>query len=84
MNQGPKGAFVYLVGPGNKAVAQPVTVITTEGDTAVIKDGVQPGQLVVTDGQMALRPGAVVSYGGGAAGAGGGAGGRPPHARPGA
>ena len=33
VNQGPKGAYVYLVGPANKVVVQPVTVVTTEGDT---------------------------------------------------
>jgi multidrug efflux system membrane fusion protein len=73
INQGPKGAYVYLVGPANKAVVQPVTVITTEGDTAVVQDGLKPGQLVVTDGQMALSPGALVSYGA-----------QPAHGKPGA
>jgi membrane fusion protein, multidrug efflux system len=60
VNQGPKGAFVYLVGTDNKVVAQPVTVLTTQGAIAVIDKGVVAGQTVVTDGQMALKPGAVV------------------------
>jgi membrane fusion protein, multidrug efflux system len=78
VNQGPKGPYVYLIGPKNTAVVQPVTVVTTEGDTAVIQGGLRPGQMVVTDGQMALKPGAVVSFGAG------GGGGRPPHGKPGA
>jgi multidrug efflux system membrane fusion protein len=55
INQGPKGAFVYIVGADNKAVAQPVTVLTTQGGLAVIQSGVVPGQTVVVDGQMSLR-----------------------------
>jgi multidrug efflux system membrane fusion protein len=61
VNQGPKGAFVYVVGPGRKAVAQPVTVIATEGTTSVVQSGLKAGQLVVTDGQMTLKPGSVVT-----------------------
>jgi len=64
VNQGPKGAFVYLVGPGNKAVNQPVNVVTTEGTIAVIQGGLTPGQQVVTDGQMSLKPGSIVRISG--------------------
>ncbi|MEJ0064589.1 MAG: efflux RND transporter periplasmic adaptor subunit [Caulobacteraceae bacterium] len=67
VNQGPKGAFVYLVVSdpkvGSKVVAQPVTVQTTAGGVAVIQNGVTPGQSVVTDGQMSLKPGAAVCQG---------------------
>ena len=63
VSQGPKGAYVYLVGPGNKVSAQPVTVIATEGATSVVQSGLKAGQLVVTDGQMTLKPGLVVSFG---------------------
>lgn len=78
VNQGPKGAFVYLVGADSKVVAQPVNVLTTQGAIAVIQSGVVPGQSVVTDGQMALRPGLRVCLAGhcggkGAGKAGGGA-----------
>ncbi|HEY1751541.1 MAG TPA: efflux RND transporter periplasmic adaptor subunit [Caulobacteraceae bacterium] len=84
VNQGPKGAYVYKVGPGDKAVAQPVDVVATEGDLSVVKGQLQAGDLVVTDGQMTLRPGTAVNYGqkgggqaGGPGGAGGGRGGAP-------
>ena len=50
INQGPKGAFAYLVGADDKVVAQPVTVLTTQGAVAVIQSGLVPGQTVVVDG----------------------------------
>lgn len=76
VNQGPNGAYVYVVGPGNKALDVPVNVQATEGATSVIQSGLKAGQLVVVDGQMGLKPGSVVTLGqrGGAGGAGGGQG----------
>lgn len=73
VNQGPNGAFVYVVGPGDKAVNRAVNIVATEGTTSVIQGGLTAGQLVVTDGQMSLKPGATVTtrQGGGAAGGGG-------------
>jgi len=75
VNQGPKGAFVYLVVTdpklGSKVVAQPVTVVTTQGAVAVIQSGLSPGQSVVTDGQMALKAGAAVCQAGQCGGKGG-------------
>jgi multidrug efflux system membrane fusion protein len=62
VNQGPNGAYVYLVGPGNKAVMRPVTVATTQENVAVIQSGINAGDLVVTDGQMTLRQGAPVTF----------------------
>jgi multidrug efflux system membrane fusion protein len=60
VNQGPKGSFAYVVGAGAKVAAQPVTVAWTQGSTAVIKSGVRPGDIVVTDGQMILKAGLTV------------------------
>jgi multidrug efflux system membrane fusion protein len=60
VNQGPNGAYVYLVGTDNTVVPQPVTVLTTQGAVAVIQSGLVPGQTVVTDGQMSLKKGASV------------------------
>ncbi|HXQ10216.1 MAG TPA: efflux RND transporter periplasmic adaptor subunit [Caulobacteraceae bacterium] len=62
VNQGPNGAYVYLVGPGNKAVMRPVTVQTTQENIAVIQSGINAGDLVVTDGQMTLRQGSPVMF----------------------
>jgi len=61
VNQGPKGAYVYVVGPGNKAVMQPVQVSTTQDTSAVIKSGLKGNETIVTDGQMTLRPGSNVA-----------------------
>jgi membrane fusion protein, multidrug efflux system len=59
VQQGPQGAFVYVVRDG-KAVVQPVKVGTTEGDHASILDGVRAADVVVTDGVDRLRNGAAV------------------------
>jgi len=61
VNQGPKGAYVYVVGAGNKVSMRPVTVLTTQDTTAVIQSGVSAGETVVTDGQMSLKPGLTVA-----------------------
>ena len=78
VNQGPSGAFAYIVGPGSKVAARPIAVMATDGGLAVIQSGLQPGDTVVTDGQMSLRNGSTVSIasagghgGGGHAGGGG-------------
>jgi len=57
---GQEGTFVFVVGEGNKVEKRPVKVNRTVNDTAVIDEGLQPGQTVVTDGQMRLVPGAQV------------------------
>jgi membrane fusion protein, multidrug efflux system len=75
VNQGPKGAYVYLLGAGNKVSVQPVSVLTTQGVVAVIQSGLSPGQTVVTDGQMSLKDGSTVC-GPGQCGAGGKQGGK--------
>jgi multidrug efflux system membrane fusion protein len=73
VNQGPKGAYVYVVGPGAKAQMRPIQVLTTQDTTAIIKSGVKAGETIVTDGQMTLRPGLTVAVHPPAGGAGGGA-----------
>jgi len=61
VNQGPKGSYVYVVGPGNKAQMRVIQVLTTQDVTAVIKSGLKNGETIVTDGQMTLRPGLTVA-----------------------
>jgi multidrug efflux system membrane fusion protein len=60
VNHGPKGDFAYVVGPDGKAQIRPVVVQLTQDATAVIKSGLKPGETVVTDGQMTLKPGMAV------------------------
>jgi len=60
VNRGPNGQFVFVVGAGNKAVMRPVTLASTDGQTAMIQSGLQPGETVVTDGQMTLKNGSLI------------------------
>ena len=60
VNRGPNGVFVYVVGANNTVSVRPITVALTQGTIAVIKTGVQPGETVVTDGQMILKAGSLV------------------------
>ena len=76
---GQQGTYVYVLNPDSTVVSRPVTVARTQGDDAIIATGVQPGDVVITDGQNRLSPGAKVvvrsgagSAGGGGAGSGGG------------
>ena len=52
---------VFLVGPGNKAVAQPVTIGAVSGDKAEITSGLKPGDRLITTGQGLLQPGQAVA-----------------------
>jgi multidrug efflux system membrane fusion protein len=63
VNQGPKGAYAYVVGADSKAAMRPITVAVTEGDIAVISAGLAKGETVVTDGQMQIKPGSQVVAG---------------------
>jgi membrane fusion protein, multidrug efflux system len=57
---GQQGSFVYTVKPDNTVEIRPVTVGLTFGDKVVVEKGVGPGDAVVTDGFLALFPGATV------------------------
>ena len=54
------GTFVYIVKEDMTAQQQPVKVARTMGDIAVITSGLEPGQKVVTDGQLRIIPGGKV------------------------
>jgi multidrug efflux system membrane fusion protein len=55
-----QGTYVYVVNQDMTAQPQPVKVAWTLGDETVIASGLQPGQRVVTDGQLRLTPGTKV------------------------
>ena len=57
--QSPRGTIVYIVGPENKAVPRPVTVVVGQGEDAVVT-GLRGGERVVLDGRQNVRPGATV------------------------
>jgi multidrug efflux system membrane fusion protein len=58
---GQQGTYVFVVKPDQTAELRSVTVARTSGDRSVIASGLQPGETVVTDGQLRLVPGSRVS-----------------------
>lgn len=54
---GDKGDFVYVVKSDSTAEQRPVKVARAIGGDSVISSGIQPGETVVTDGQLRLIPG---------------------------
>lgn len=61
VNAGPNGSFVYVLGADTTVSVRPVVVTRTHDEISVIASGVRPGEMVVTDGQMRLGPGAKVA-----------------------
>jgi membrane fusion protein, multidrug efflux system len=57
---GQQGSFVFVIQPDSSAASRPVTVNRTAGDYAVVSGDIQPGDRVVTDGQLRLRQGSKV------------------------
>jgi multidrug efflux system membrane fusion protein len=56
-----QGKFAFVVTPAKTVVIRPVHVVRTVGAETVVSDGVQSGDLVVTDGQTRLGPGTHVT-----------------------
>lgn len=61
LQRGPNGTFVYVVGSDQTVQPRPVTVESQQEDLALISKGLQPGEVVVTEGQGQLRPGSKVA-----------------------
>lgn len=57
LQAGQQGQYVFVVKPDFTVESRPVTVARTFGDLAVVAQGVNPGEKVVTDGQLNLVPG---------------------------
>ncbi len=60
IQRGNQGTFAYVVKPDSTVEPRPVKVGVTEGNLASIESGLKPGEMVVTDGQDKLQPGAKV------------------------
>jgi multidrug efflux system membrane fusion protein len=58
--RGPDGTYAFLVGKDRHIVKRPVTVAYSNAELAVVGDGVQPGDTVVTDGQYRIQEGDLV------------------------
>jgi len=52
--------FVYIIAPGDTAQMRPIDEGPAFAGKVVIEKGVAPGERVVTDGQLLLRPGSKV------------------------
>ncbi|MGE5254621.1 MAG: efflux RND transporter periplasmic adaptor subunit [Planctomycetaceae bacterium] len=60
LQTGQQGTFVFVVKPDHTVESRPVVTARTVGEEAVIERGLSPGEVVVTDGQLRLSPGARV------------------------
>jgi membrane fusion protein, multidrug efflux system len=56
VQQGPKGAYVYVIKPDQTVEMRPVNVAQISDGEALIDSGLQPNDTVVVDGQYKLRP----------------------------
>jgi len=57
---GQNGAYLYVVDPDNKADLRVIKTGNRQQNNIVIEEGVNPGDKVVTSGQMGLSPGVSV------------------------
>ena len=55
-----KGPFVYVIKGDSTAELRPVTLGQRQGDLVVVEQGLQPGERVVTVGQLGVMPGSKV------------------------
>jgi len=60
VQHGPDGPYAFIVGPDRKVQKRPIKTGVMNKTSAVIDDGLQPGELVVTDGQYRIEAGSLV------------------------
>ena len=60
VQQGPKGAYAYVINPDNTVAIRPVTVAQISDGQALIDSGLNANEQVVVDGQYKLQPGTQV------------------------
>jgi multidrug efflux system membrane fusion protein len=61
VQQGPKGAYAYVIKPDNTVEVRPVTVAQVSEGQALINSGLAANEQVVVDGQYRLQPGTQVT-----------------------
>jgi membrane fusion protein, multidrug efflux system len=61
IQRGPQGTYVYAVANGNTAKIHIVTIAQVTGNNVGLSAGVDPGELVVVDGQDKLQDGSKVN-----------------------
>jgi membrane fusion protein, multidrug efflux system len=60
VSQGPQGPFVYVVGANNVAQVRPIRLGREVEAGWVVQEGLKPGETVIVDGVLRVRPGAPV------------------------
>jgi multidrug efflux system membrane fusion protein len=61
VQQGPQGAYVYVIKPDGTVEARLVTVVQSRNNQALISEGLAAGETVVTAGQYRLTGGTPVA-----------------------
>ena len=61
VQRGPNGPFVYVLQEDETVAVREITIGPTEGTDTVIRSGLEPDEVVVTDGLDKLQPGAKVA-----------------------
>jgi multidrug efflux system membrane fusion protein len=62
VQEGQQGQFVFVIDKEMKAQARLVSISQTLAGQSVVATGIAPGEVVVTDGQIRLNPGAKVEF----------------------
>jgi len=65
VQQGPEGPFLFVVQADSSVQIRKVQLSATQSGLAIVAEGLQAGETVVTDGQLRLTPGAKVKPAGG-------------------
>jgi multidrug efflux system membrane fusion protein len=60
VQQGPKGPYVYVIGPDRTVQMRSVSVAQISDGQALIDSGLKPDENVVLEGQYRLQPGSLV------------------------
>ncbi|HTZ41325.1 MAG TPA: efflux RND transporter periplasmic adaptor subunit [Syntrophales bacterium] len=60
VQMGQMGTYVYVLKNDQTAEVRPVVVARTYGNDSIIEGGLKPGEQIVTDGMLMLKPGAKV------------------------
>jgi multidrug efflux system membrane fusion protein len=61
LQRGPNGLFTWVIGADDKAQMRPIKTGPPADDVAIVADGLQDGERVVTEGYYRLQPGARVA-----------------------
>jgi multidrug efflux system membrane fusion protein len=61
VQQGPQGAYAYVINPNNTVEIRPITVAQISEGQALIDSGLTANEQVVIDGQYKLQPGTSVT-----------------------